>query len=666
MKTLRLIAFLGLVSIIVSCGGGGTGDTSNSDPEDPGDGDDENIVDLAELDGVDSIAIDSAFLYTFEKAVDTTTVNETTLFLVKVTTVNENLALKDEPVAAAGETCNPFEAVAGTTTCAEDGTTCSIAPTAPLTPDAEYAVCITSGVTYEDGTSAEDDSIPLPPTEEWVLECRSSPECPPQLPTCDTGEERCVRANDQKIHAAAITAVPNYIFLRWNPPSEAGGPNDDGVYIRRAVGETCPDTESGDLVYEGTDQTFADTSVEEGETYCYKMWWRSVLEGGGHIAPYASNLATLPLESTLYTDGGPASLLWHNQSTGAVAEWRIGNDGTQKSYGAVYDNNISPTHWQIVGQIDLDGVEEPLIETQTDLVKDIVWQNASTRALYYWLMNMDGTVKSTGQITNNGSPIHLGSQWQVVGFVNLNPGIDPGQDNYGDIVFLNTSTRYLYYWFLEGGDDGIHILRTCDENGQNPGCTDCANSCTGKIKDDTLSSAWTVVAVGDLLNSKMDPNPEILFSNSSTRALALWELDNKGRYLSSVTVKDSVGSTYRLDAVEDILYDVYGNIELLWKNTNTNKYYLWFLDTTGAYLSSQQILDSSDESEVTVSSSWDLDGAVKINYDGIAKDLIFRRNTGTYGLAGWRLDGSTGARDEVYTITSSLSNNWQIFSMTDE
>jgi hypothetical protein len=634
---IRRFVFLLILSIsLYACGGSGGGNHNDNDD------DTAEPVDLSGIDGETGVAVDSTFTYTFDDPVDTSTVTESTFFITRVTADNSFMSSKAAGVVD-DAVCVSESAVDADVSCADE-TTCSVDPSDDLEGDAEYAACITSGVAYADGSSFEGYMASFGTEEVDDLSCTSNADCVEHegYPTCDTGEGMCVEENFLRLHVASISATPNYIMLRWNPPSETGGPSDERVYIRRADGQTCPDESGGTLVYHGTDQTYNDADAVDGQEYCYRIWY----DRGGYEDPPVGGV----IQATAYADAGDAAIIWHNQTTGGLYEWRLGNDGARKSYGQIIPQNVSPTSWEITGLVDLDGAREDLIEGQYMYTKDIVWRHKTTGNLYYWLMNVDGTMKDAGSITNAGSPVSLSSAWQIVGLAQLNPGTGDGHDGHGDIVFYNTSTRYMYYWLLERTDDGISIKQTCDEHGHNPDCEDCTHACGGKISDTALSSAWSVVAVGNLLGGDTDPEAEIMFRSSSTGTVVMWLLDDKGEYASNVTVIDGMSTSRRLEAVTDISMD--GNADIIWRYSN--KVYVSLLDGKGIVAETKLVSDTE-----IPPSTWDFEGIAAV--DGLSeyKDIIWRRKTGTYGLYGWRL-GPGEMLADTYTIVSSIGSTWQI------
>jgi hypothetical protein len=88
---------------------------------------------------------------------------------------------------------------------------------------------------------------------------------------------------------------------------------------------------------------------------------------------------------------------------------------------------------------------------------DVLWFNASTGQLSYWLLDGQDNVMATPIL-----PLTCGSgcspQWQVVGVGDFNG------DGYADVLWFNASTGQLSYWLLDGQGNVTTTLilsRTC-------------------------------------------------------------------------------------------------------------------------------------------------------------------------------------------------------------
>jgi len=114
--------------------------------------------------------------------------------------------------------------------------------------------------------------------------------------------------------------------------------------------------------------------------------------------------------------------------------WFLDSDGTRLSHGPVFDLNL-PDGWIVAGVRDIDG----------DGPADILWFNEDTWRTYIWFLNEDGTRKSHGAVYD----LNLANGWEPAGFR------DVDDDGTPDIVWLNSTTRRVYVWFV--GSDGTRM-----------------------------------------------------------------------------------------------------------------------------------------------------------------------------------------------------------------
>ena len=166
-------------------------------------------------------------------------------------------------------------------------------------------------------------------------------------------------------------------------------------------------------------------------------------------------------------------------TTGAVYYWKLNPDFTIGLNGYIWSGNIGD--YKIVGTPDLNGDGRP----------DLLLQSASTGQVYYWIMNTDLTVASSGYVYSGNL-----SQWTVVGTPDLNG------DGRPDILLQNKVTGAVYYWLM-GGTNGT----TIGLNG-----TIWAG---GDVN-------WKLVSVTDLTNSG---KVSLVFQYATTGAVYYWNLN---------------------------------------------------------------------------------------------------------------------------------------------
>ncbi|MBT3182520.1 MAG: Ig-like domain-containing protein, partial [Deltaproteobacteria bacterium] len=148
MRRIVVILLFFALSIIAGCGGGSSsGDTSSgaTGGDSTYDGQEVNVADI---DGETDVPVSSSFVYTFEKEVDTDTVNSTTFFIVEGMDVSSSVSVKGEyshNLCVAEDAISAYIQVWPLYSI--------IQPTDGLTGNTEYTVCIADSIQYLDGTS---------------------------------------------------------------------------------------------------------------------------------------------------------------------------------------------------------------------------------------------------------------------------------------------------------------------------------------------------------------------------------------------------------------------------------------------------------------------------------------------------------------------------------
>lgn len=138
-------------------------------------------------------------------------------------------------------------------------------------------------------------------------------------------------------------------------------------------------------------------------------------------------------------DDGDDDIIWRRSSDGRVVAWRMNGSLVQN-----FDlNSSSGLEWLGAGDVDGDGDS------------DLLWRRNSDRQLRIWIMD-NGTVDSVEAI--DGLATGVNTTWRVRGLADFN---DDGND---DILWRNSSTGQLAYYFLDGA-----FLVDADVILQNPG-----------------------------------------------------------------------------------------------------------------------------------------------------------------------------------------------------
>jgi len=124
---------------------------------------------------------------------------------------------------------------------------------------------------------------------------------------------------------------------------------------------------------------------------------------------------------------GVSDILWTGAG-GEVAYWLLNADGTQKSGGRVVPGNATlNNYWKVGGFADING----------DGTADILWTGAAGEVVY-WMLNPDGSRKSAGRVAANLSPTNY---WTVAGFKDIDGDGTP------DILWTGAGGEVVY-WML--------------------------------------------------------------------------------------------------------------------------------------------------------------------------------------------------------------------------
>lgn len=252
---------------------------------------------------------------------------------------------------------------------------------------------------------------------------------------------------------------------------------------------------------------------------------------------------------------GYQDIVWHNQSSGKVAYWFVGEDGTRTASGLVSDQTLSSS-WRLGATGDVNG----------DDVMDLFWHNQSSGKVAFWTLAADGTLDSQGTVS--GQP--LANSWLLAG-----SGLIDG-DTIPDLVWHNQSTGKVANWLLSA--DGT--LRS-----------------QFMASTQTLNSSWRLGVIEDLDG---DGDVDFVWHNQSSGKVAYWLL-NSGTMESQGLVSDqTLTSAWSLSGGGDV--DADDQIDLFWHNQGSGRVAHWELTSEGV-LDEQGLL-----TDTTLNSSWQMGG----------------------------------------------------------
>ena len=399
------------------------------------------------------------------------------------------------------------------------------------------------------------------------------------------------------------TGLQTSNYLRWTSPSGAGMPSET-VYIRRATGSYPATSSDGVLVYSGTDATYHDTGLASGETYYYTIW----LNDG---SAYAANPAGGTTNATATTDPGTAVLVWRS-STGQLVQWRLAENGSLHSYAYVYasavgaawnvfstadfdGDGIDDVVWRntstgevIIWYITLDGRLKSFHRVETildsnwklggvakldgDNVPDFVWHHQTTNAVHHWLMNANGTIKSSAAVHSTGVSA---LSWKIAGFGDLD------QDGVSDILWHNINTGGIVWWKLDNAGKFVSV----------------------KWIINSLATGWEIKAFG---NINGDANPDIILHHKTNGYVAFWTLNSAVEIDTYGLVHSSAANAATWKPVGLVDVDGDGVDDLVWRNLSSGSVDYWKLGSDGKFVSAANVY-------AAVGLSWTINDTINVN-----------------------------------------------------
>jgi hypothetical protein len=305
-------------------------------------------------------------------------------------------------------------------------------------------------------------------------------------------------------------------------------------------------------------------------------------------------------------DPGRVKIYWHNGNTRYVAAWIMSDTGLLKSYGLSNDGGMT-AGWVLsgVGDINRDGID------------DLLWYNASSRLVAYWMMEQDGYIGSSGLCNDGG----MSAGWTIRAFGDIN------QDGTADIAWHNTSTRRVAYWFLN--QDG-----TLDTS--------------GFCNDGGMADGWVLSGQGDINN---DGTMDLLWHNSSTRRVAYWLMNQDGTLNTAGFCNDGgMAAGWEFRGTGDIRND--GTVAIFWHNSETKRVAFWILDASGA------LDDFGFCNDGGMADGWILSATGDLNNDGTT-DLLWH-NSSTRKVAYWLLNNDGTLDSSGFSTELTMTTGWEI------
>ena len=300
-------------------------------------------------------------------------------------------------------------------------------------------------------------------------------------------------------------------------------------------------------------------------------WWWAIdnITVRGQVTVSSNEIAGISGDNAAGFDTAPAAnkshansdlngdhhsdIVLQNAANGAVYVLQMGGDDDGlgiKAQGSVGAPSGPGASWQVRCTGDFDG----------DGRSDILWQDPTTGAVSVWKMGSDGLSKTEGSI---GAPSGPGPQWQVKGTGDFDG------DGVSDILWQNAKTGAVYVWQMT--DDGLGIKAQGSVGGSvGPGVQ------------------WQVKGTGDFDG---DGRSDILWQNSSTSAVYVWQIDSNGlgiKAQGTVGADGGPGGDWQVKGTGD--FDGDGVSDILWQNARTGDVYVWDIADDGLGIKAQGLI----------------------------------------------------------------------------
>ena len=181
-----------------------------------------------------------------------------------------------------------------------------------------------------------------------------------------------------------------------------------------------------------------------------------------------------------FNNDGHPDVLWHHQTSGALAVWTM-NGANRVSALSVTPDRVGDVNWRPMATGDFNG----------DGKRDIVWRHLTQGTIGIWFM--DGVRLITA--LNPTIERVVDANWRIVGAGDFN------RDGRADLVWRHYSTGKLAIWLM----DGVRVLSAVEM--------------TPNLVADTN---WEIRAVGD---ANRDGRPDLIWQHATSGALAIWFMD---------------------------------------------------------------------------------------------------------------------------------------------
>ena len=292
-----------------------------------------------------------------------------------------------------------------------------------------------------------------------------------------------------------------------------------------------------------------------------------------------------------------------------VSIWQM--NGTQPATVTVVDSVSANTHWQpyLLGDFNGDG------KTDISFISDVA-DASNLNQLAIW--QMDGThIASTADVGGIDEAHGQG----------LIAAADLSGDGKTDFLFYNNVTHDVSDWLMNG-------LTVQSKN---------------TIGNVNAAGGWDFAQIrtGDFNG---DGKADLLFTNSITNGIAVWETD--GHQITAAGQAGVLAAGWHFADVGDFNGD--GKSDLLFINDSTHGVAVWLMDGTQTITGAQ--VGTMDPGFTYLGPG---QGLQDLNGDH-KSDILFQ-NTTTGAVVAWEMDGThVVANQQIGTIDQS--HGWQVFA----
>ncbi|MCW3099169.1 MAG: hypothetical protein JWL77_4787 [Chthonomonadaceae bacterium] len=264
-----------------------------------------------------------------------------------------------------------------------------------------------------------------------------------------------------------------------------------------------------------------------------------------------------------------------------------------EDYGMLWSNGLWNDHAldsaATLGYLVEYDFPRPSFDLNGDGYADIVFQNTITNQIAFWYMN--GTTFTGGAIAN---------AIPSAGYALRGTG-DFNGDGVPDLVFQNTTSGQVVVWFMNG------------------------SAVTGGSAIVQIPAAgYKLVGVGDF---NADGSPDLVFQNDTSGQIAIWYMSGT-QLIGYESTHEVPKSGYKVVGVGD--FNGNGQSDLVFQNAATGAIVFWYMNggqfQSGAF------------AQATAYANFKVVGVSDYNNDG-QPDLLFQ-NTVTGQIAIWHMNGT--------------------------